>query len=51
MDIIIILIVSIIVVAVLAYRIMKLTTERDVQKSNAENYLRQLDTQKTEAEK
>lgn len=50
MDIII-LIVSIIVVAVLAYRIMKLTTERDVQKSNAENYLRQLDTQKTEAEK
>ena len=51
MDIIIILIVSIIVVAVLAYRIMKLTTERDVQKSNAENYLRQLDTQKAEAEK
>jgi DNA recombination protein RmuC len=51
MDIIIILIVSIIVVAVLAYRIMKLTTERDVQKSNAENYLRQLDTQKTEAQK
>ena len=50
MDIII-LIVSIIVVAVLAYRIMKLTTERDVQKSNAENYLRQLDTQKAEAEK
>ena len=50
MDIIIILIVSIIVVAVLAYRIMKLTTERDVQKSNAENYLRQLDTQKAEAE-
>ena len=51
MDIIIILIVSIIVVAVLTYRIMKLTTERDVQKSNAENYLRQLDTQKAEAEK
>lgn len=51
MDIIIFLIVSIIVVAVLAYRIMKLTTERDVQKSNAENYLRQLDTQKAEAEK
>lgn len=51
MDIIIILIVSIVVVAVLAYRIMKLTTERDVQKSNAENYLRQLDTQKAEAEK
>ena len=50
MDIII-LIVSIIVVAVLAYRIMRLTTERDVQKSNAENYLRQLDTQKAEAEK
>ena len=51
MDIIIILIVSIVVVAVLAYRIMRLTTERDVQKSNAENYLRQLDTQKAEAEK
>ena len=51
MDIIIILIVSIIVVAVLSYRIMKLTTERDVQKSNAENYLRQLDTQKAEAAK
>ena len=51
MDIIIILIVSIVVVAVLAYRIMKLTTERDVQKSNAENYLRQLDTQKAEGEK
>ena len=50
MDIII-LIVSIVVVAVLAYRIMRLTTERDVQKSNAENYLRQLDTQKVEAEK
>jgi len=48
---IIILIVSIIVVAVMAYYIMKLTTERDVQKSNAENYLRQLDTQKTEAQK
>jgi DNA recombination protein RmuC len=48
---IIILIVSIIVVAVMAYYIMRLTTERDVQKSNAENYLRQLDTQKTEAQK
>ena len=51
MDIIIILIVSIIVVAAMGYYIMKLTTERDVQKSNAENYLRQLDTQKTEAQK
>ena len=51
MDIIIILIVSIIVVAVMGYYIMKLTTERDVQKSNAENYLRQLDTQKAEAAK
>ena len=48
---IIILIVSIIVVAIMAYYIMRLTTERDVQKSNAENYLRQLDTQKTEAQK
>ncbi len=51
MDIIIIVIISIIVVAVMGYYIMKLTTERDVQKSNAENYLRQLDTQKTEAQK
>ena len=51
MDIIIILIVSIIVVAVLGYRIVKLTTERDLQKSNAESYLRQLDSQKAEAEK
>ena len=48
---IIILIVSIIVVAIMAYYIMRLTTERDVQKSNAENYLRQLDTQKTDAQK
>lgn len=48
---IIILIVSIIVVAIMGYYIMRLTTERDVQKSNAENYLRQLDTQKTEAQK
>ena len=51
MDIIIIVIISIIVVAIMGYYIMRLTTERDVQKSNAENYLRQLDTQKTEAEK
>ena len=51
MDIIIIVIISIIVVAIMGYYIMKLTTERDVQKSNAENYLRQLDTQKTEAQK
>ena len=51
MEIIIILIVSIIVVTVMGYYIMRLTTERDVQKSNAENYLRQLDTQKAEAAK
>ena len=51
MDIIIIVIINIIVVAVMGYYIMRLTTERDVQKSNAENYLRQLDTQKTEAQK
>ena len=52
MDIIIIILsVSVIVVAVMGYYIMKLTTERDVQKNNAENYLHQLDTQKTEAEK
>jgi len=48
---IIILIVSILVVAVMGYYIMRLTTERDVQKSNAENYLHQLETQKTEAQK
>ena len=51
MGYIIILIVSIVVVAVMGYYIMKLTTERDVQKSNAENYLRQLESQKVEAEK
>ena len=51
MEIIIIVIIAIIVVAVMGYYIMRLTTERDVQKSNAENYLRQLDTQKTEAQK
>ncbi len=51
MEIIIIVIIAIIVVAVMVYYIMRLTTERDVQKSNAENYLRQLDTQKTEAQK
>ena len=51
MGYIIILIVSIMVVAVMGYYIMRLTTERDVLKSNAENYLHQLDTQKTEAQK
>ena len=51
MGYIIILIVSIVVVAVMGYYIMKLTTERDVLKSNAENYLHQLDTQKTESQK
>ena len=51
MEIIIIVIIALIVVAVMGYYIMRLTTERDVQKSNAENYLRQLDTQKTEAQK
>ena len=51
MDIIIIVIISIIVVAIMGYYIMRLTTERDVQKSNAENYLHQLESQKVEAEK
>lgn len=54
MDIVIVLIASIVVVVIMAfmaYRITRLTTERDVLKSNAENYLRQLDTQKAEAEK
>lgn len=51
MGYIIIMIVSIVVVAVMGYYIMRLTTERDVLKSNAENYLHQLDTQKTEAQK
>jgi DNA recombination protein RmuC len=31
----------------MGYYIMKLTTERDVQKNNAESYLRELNTQKT----
>ena len=47
MEIIIIVIIAIIVVAVMGYYIMKLTTERDVQKNNAESYLRELNTQKT----
>ena len=51
MGYIIILIVSIVVVAVMGYYIMRLTTERDVLKSNSENYLHQLDTQKTESQK
>ena len=51
MDIIIFFLVFIIVVAVLGYYMMRLTTQRDVQKSNAENYLNQLNTQKVEAEK
>ena len=51
MDIIITLTVCIVVVAVMGYYMMRLTTERDVQKSNAENYLHQLDTQKAEAQK
>ena len=47
MEIIIIVIIAIIVIAVMGYYIMKLTTERDVQKNNAESYLRDLNTQKT----
>ena len=47
MELIITIVVSIIVVAVLSYYIMRLTTERDVQKSLADGYQRQLDTQKT----
>ena len=47
MEIIIIVIIAIIVVVVMGYYIMKLTTERDVQKNNAESYLRELNTQKT----
>ena len=47
MEIIIIVIIAIIVIAVMGYYIMKLTTERDVQKNNAESYLRELNTQKT----
>ena len=47
MEIIIIVIIAIIVVAVMGYFMMKLTAERDVQKNNAESYLRQIETQKT----
>ena len=47
MEIIIIVIIAIIVIAVMGYFIMRLTAERDVQKNNAESYLRQIETQKT----
>ena len=40
MEIIIVIIIAVIVAAVLGYFVMKLTAERDVQKNNAENYLR-----------
>ena len=51
MDIIIVIIISVIIVAVLSYFAMRMAAERDVQKSNAESYLRQLETQKTDFEK
>ncbi len=47
MEIIIIVIIAIIVIAVMGYFIMRLTAERDVQKNNAESYLRQIEAQKT----
>ena len=46
MEIIIIVIIAIIVIAVMGYFMMRLTAERDVQKNNAESYLRQIDAQK-----
>ena len=51
MEIIIVIIIAVIVAAVLGYFVMKLTAERDVQKNNAENYLRQMDAQKADAER
>ncbi len=47
MEIIIIVIIAIIVIAIMGYYTMRLTRERDVQKNNAESYLRELNTQKT----
>ncbi len=44
---IIIVIIAIVAIAVMGYYSMRLTRERDVQKNNAENYLRELNTQKT----
>lgn len=49
--ILIVIIIAVIVAAVLGYFITRRTAERDVQKTNAENYSRQLDTQKEEYEK
>jgi DNA recombination protein RmuC len=51
MEIIIVIIIAVVVAAVLGYFVMKLTAERDVQKNNAENYLRQMDAQKADAER
>ncbi len=47
MEIIIIVIIAITVIAIMGYYTMRLTRERDVQKNNAESYLRELNTQKT----
>ena len=47
----IILTISIIVVAVMGYYMMKLAATRDVAKNNAENLQRQLETQKSDFEK
>ena len=47
MEIIIIVIIAIIVIAIMGYYTMRLTRERDVQKNNAESYLRELNTQET----
>ena len=44
---IIIVIIAIVAIAVMGYYSMRLTRERDVQKNNAESYLRELNTQKT----
>ena len=44
---IIIVIIAIVAIAAMGYYSMRLTRERDVQKNNAESYLRELNTQKT----
>ena len=44
---IIIIIIAIMALAAMGYYSTKLTRERDVQKNNAESYLRELNTQKT----
>ena len=44
-------IVAVVVMALLGYRIVRLTAERDVQRTQTENSQKQLETQKTDYEK